>query len=157
MTLSSQARSLDACSALSAICPDGQVRCHLVTEYASDMISVHDLDDAATYLYASPAARRLFGYDAADLTGRSAFDFIHPRDRAEVAQYAARLRASPDIATVRYRLRRKTGGYEWVESTCRMVSDPVTGEPAEIVATTRYPSPTRSSRTPIDCKPIETP
>jgi PAS domain S-box-containing protein len=137
MTPTHLAPSLDACSARSATCPDGLVRCHLVTEYASDMISVHELDEGATYLYASPAAKLLFGYEGTDLLGRSAFDFIHPRDRAEVAQYAARLRASPDIATARYRLLRKVGGYEWVESTCRMVSDPVTGEPAEIIATTR--------------------
>ena len=116
---------------------DGKVRCHLVTECASDMISAHDLDAAATYLYVSPAAKRLFGYEVSELIGRSAFDFIHPDDRAAIAEYAARLRTSPDIATVRYRLRRRDEGYEWAESTCRMVLDPITGEPAEIIATTR--------------------
>ena len=112
--------------------PDGNVRCHLVTEYASDMISVHDVDGAATYLYASPAVQRLFGYEPAELAGRSAFDFIHPADHATIADYATRLRTSPDTATVRYRLRRKAGEYEWVETTCRMVFDPLTGEPTEV-------------------------
>ena len=113
------------------------VQYRLVTDYASDMISVHDVDEYATYLFASPAAERLFGYAPADLIGRCAFDFIHPADCIDVAAFAARLRRSPDIVTARYRLRRKSGRYEWVESTCRMVDDPLTGEPAEFVATTR--------------------
>ena len=115
----------------------GAVQCRLVTDYASDMISVHDVDEGATYLFASPAAERLFGYAPADLTGRSAFEFIHPADRTDVAAFASRLREGRDIVTVRYRLRRKSGRYEWVESTCRLVDDPLTGEPAEFVATTR--------------------
>ena len=117
--------------------PDGKVRCHLVTEYVSDMISVHDVDEGATYLYVSPAAQRLFGYEPPDLTGRSAFDFIHPADHPLIADYAAQLRASSDCGTARYRLRRRSGTYEWVETTCRMVVDPDSGEPAEIIATTR--------------------
>jgi PAS domain S-box-containing protein len=117
--------------------PGGNARCHLVTEYASDMISVHDVDEAATYLYVSPAVQRLFGYEPPELAGRSAFDFIHPAEHATIAEYATRLRTSPDIATVRYRLRRKAGEYEWVETTCRMIFDPLTGEPAEVIATTR--------------------
>ena len=125
------------CLPLARHWPDGKVRCHLVTEYASDMISVHDVDAAATYLYVSPAVQPLFGYAPAELTGRSAFDFIHPDDRAPIADYAARLHTSPDIATVRYRLRRRDDGYEWAETTCRMVLDPITSEPAEIIATTR--------------------
>ncbi|HEU4721429.1 MAG TPA: PAS domain-containing sensor histidine kinase [Gemmatimonadaceae bacterium] len=116
---------------------DGKVRCQLVTEYASDMISVHEVDEAATYLYVSPAAERLFGYTAEELTGRSVFEFIHPADRATIAMYAAKLRESADIATARYRFRVRSGAYEWVESTCRMVRDPLTLEPAEFVATTR--------------------
>jgi PAS domain S-box-containing protein len=113
------------------------VECRLVTDYASDMISVHAVDEEATYLFASPAAERLFGYAPADLTGRSAFDFIHPADRTAILAFAARLRDGHDIVTARYRLRRKSGRYEWVESTCRLVDDPITGEPAEFVATTR--------------------
>jgi PAS domain S-box-containing protein len=116
---------------------DGKVRCQLVTEYATDMISVHEANEAAAYLYVSPACERLFGYTAEELTGRSALEFVHPADRASIAEYAAMLRDSPDIATARYRFRVRSGAYEWVESTCRMVRDPLTFEPAEFVASTR--------------------
>ena len=112
-------------------------RCRLVTEYASDMLSVHDLDSAFTYRYASPAARRLFGYETSDLVGNSAFAFIHPDDRAAVAESAVRLRERNETISATFRLRSKAGPYVWVESTCRLVPDPVTGEPVEIIATTR--------------------
>jgi PAS domain S-box-containing protein len=109
----------------------------LVAEYASDMLSVHELDSAFTYRYASPAAKRLFGYDAADLIGRSAFDFIHPDDRAAVEESAVRLRERNETISATYRFRAEAGRYTWVESTCRLVPDPRTGEAVEIIATTR--------------------
>jgi PAS domain S-box-containing protein len=112
-------------------------QCRLITEYCSDMLSVHGLDDAFTYLYASPAAKRLFGYDAAELVGRSALDFIHPDDRSHVQESAARLRERNDVVSATFRFRSRAGAYTWVESTCRLVPTPDSGVPVEIIATTR--------------------
>ena len=109
----------------------------LVAEFGSDMLSVHELDSAFTYRYASPAAKRLFGCDAAELVGRSAFDFIHPDDRATAEESAARLREHNETISATYRFRTEAGTYTWVESTCRLVPHPHTGEPMEIIATTR--------------------
>ena len=126
-----------ACQALAYSGDGAHARCRLVTEYASDMLSVHDLDSAFTYGYASPAAKRLFGYETSDLVGSSAFAFIHPDDCAAVEESAVRLRERNETISATYRLRSKAGPYVWVESTCRLVPDPVTGEPVEIIATTR--------------------
>jgi PAS domain S-box-containing protein len=115
----------------------GAILCRLVTEYASDMLSVHGLDEGFTYLYASPAAQRLFGYDGAELVGQSAFAFIHPDDRPLVERAAARLREGNDTISVTYRIRSKGGAYTWAESTGRLVPHAVTGEPVEIIAATR--------------------
>ena len=118
--------------------PDGaHAWFRLVAEYASDMLSVHELDSAFTYRYASPAAKRLFGYEAAELVGRSAFDFIHPDDRTAVEASAVRLRERNETISATYRFLAEAGGYTWVESTCRLVPDPRSGEPVEIIATTR--------------------
>jgi PAS domain S-box-containing protein len=122
----------------SLACSTGaHVWCDLVAEYASDMLSVHELDAAFTYRYASPAAKRLFGYDAADLVGRSAFAFIHPDDHAAVEESAVRLRERNETIAATYRFRAEAGQYTWVESTCRLVPDPRTGAAVEIVVTTR--------------------
>ena len=109
----------------------------LVTEYASDMLSVHDLDTSFTYLFASRASERLFGYDATELVGRSAFDFIHPDDRMAVTKSAMLLRERNDTITATYRYLTKHDGYIWVESTSRFVFDPVSGAPTEVVVSTR--------------------
>ena len=130
-------QTAEACQALAYSAGGAHVRCRLVTEYASDMLSVHDLDSEFTYSYASPAARRLFGYSPADLVGRSAFAFIHPEDRTAVEKSAVRLHERNETISVTYRLRSQGGAYTWVESTCRLVPDPVTGDPLEVIATTR--------------------
>jgi PAS domain S-box-containing protein len=118
--------------------PDSpQASCRFVTEYAGDMLSVHDLDTSFTYLYASRASERLFGYGAAELIGRSVFDFIHPDDRVAVTKSAMLLRERNDTITTTYRFLTKRNGYVWVESTSRFASDPGTGAPMEVVASTR--------------------
>ena len=127
----------DACRAL-AYSPSGaRVRCRLVTAFASDMVSVHDLDEGFTCRYVSPAAKRLFGYDVDELVGVRALDLVHPEDVSKVEEAAVLLRKSSDVGSATYRLRTSGGAYEWVESTCRVVPDPITGEPAELIATTR--------------------
>ena len=127
----------DPCRAL-AYSPRGEhLRCRLLSEHASDMVSVHAIDEEFTYLYASPAAKRLFGYDAEELEQQSAFAFIHPDDCAAVEESGAQLRERNDTVSLTYRFRTKAGPYTWVESTCRFVPDPTTGQPIEVIATTR--------------------
>ena len=48
-------------------------------EQSNDVLIV--LDEDAAVEYASPAARRVFGLEPAELTGRSVFPLIHPDDR----------------------------------------------------------------------------
>jgi PAS domain S-box-containing protein len=127
----------DACRAL-AYTPRGEhLRCRLLSEHASDMVSVHAIDEEFTYLYVSPAVKRLFGYDAEELEQHSAFAFIHPDDCAAVEESAAHMRELGETVSLTYRFRTKAGPYTWVESTCRFVPDSTTGEPMEVIATTR--------------------
>src|SRR4051794_20391311 len=49
-----------------------------LAEEASDVMSRHTVD--GTYLYVSPASRRLFGFEPDELIGTRAFDNIHPDD-----------------------------------------------------------------------------
>ncbi len=53
-------------------------------EQSNDVLIV--LDEDAAVEYASSAARRVFGLEPAELTGRSVFPFIHPDDRDHVGR-----------------------------------------------------------------------
>lgn len=106
----------------------------LIARYATDMLSVHAGD--GSYVFASPACERLFGWTAEELIGHSAYDFIHPDDFGNVGDNHSTLPAGdPDRPPVEYRLRRPDGSYVWVET--RSEARLVDGELREIVCITR--------------------
>lgn len=98
-----------------------------------DMISAHAPD--GTYRYVSAAATRLLGYEPEEMIGTWAYDYFHPDDVAKVGvAHRNALKGAP--FTVTYRLRRKTGGYVWVETTNKIVLADG-GEVDEILCCTR--------------------
>lgn len=116
----------------SAPSPTVAERCE-IAEHLGDMISIHTPD--GTYRYVSPAARELLGWQPEELVGRWCYDLLHPDDVAKVSgAHRNVLRGAP--ATVVCRLRRKAGGYAWVETTTRVVPDEH-GRAREIVCSTR--------------------
>jgi PAS domain S-box-containing protein len=122
-------------------------RFRLITEQASDMISVHDFDGACRFM--SPAARTILGYDPDDLLGHSLPTLVDPVHRRRLLLHRARLeRNGSEAASVRFRLRHADGHWVWMEATsrqamydgdrcliavCRDVSDAVAAE-AELLA-----------------------
>jgi PAS domain S-box-containing protein len=62
-------------------------------ENALDMIGV--VDSGGVMLYQSPAAAQIFGVAAADLTGRSLFDFVHDGDAPALRRLLADVFAGP--------------------------------------------------------------
>ena len=55
-------------------------RYELLARHCADMISLHAHSSGLEFQFASSACRVLFGYDAADLLGRSIFELVHPDD-----------------------------------------------------------------------------
>lgn len=108
-------------------------RYRLLAEHATDMISTHDVE--GVYLYASPACRRLLGYEPQELVGRDAYDFIHPDDIPVVRRSHDQVLHKAVWNSVVYRLRHKDGRYIWFESNCRFV--PASEAPYAIVAVSR--------------------
>ncbi len=107
----------------------------LLAENSTDLISRHDPD--GTYRYASPACRRLFGFEPEELIGRSAYETIHPDDVMTVEEVHHRLLDSAETFTITFRARRKDDTYTWVETTSRAVRDPSAGKVTEIHCSTR--------------------
>jgi diguanylate cyclase (GGDEF)-like protein/PAS domain S-box-containing protein len=108
-------------------------RYRLMTENSTDLISRQAPD--GTILYASPACRRLLGYEPEEMVGRPPAAFVHEDELERLAQERGRLLGSEPIVTT-WRVRRKDGGTVWFETTSQAIFGP-DGEPREVVAVSR--------------------
>jgi PAS domain S-box-containing protein len=107
----------------------------LLAEISTDLISRHK--STGEWLYASPAARRMLGYEPAELVGRDPFAMIHPEDRERVQDVLVALVLSREPQTETFRIRRKDGTYIWSETVGQVVVDPTTEDLIEVVSMSR--------------------
>jgi PAS domain S-box-containing protein len=77
----------------------------------SDIISILSFD--GTILYESAAVERVLGHRPSDLTGKSAFDFIHPDDRERIVKYFYECAARNDQASLPVEYRYRDGANNW--------------------------------------------
>ncbi len=77
-------------------------------------------------IYIAPSEFRLTGYTVEEITGGSAFQYIHPEDVAEVLEVFSEGATVPGaVRTVEYRLKRKDGVWRYFEVTGHnMLDDP---------------------------------
>jgi two-component system, cell cycle sensor histidine kinase and response regulator CckA len=89
-------------------------------ENAADLITV--IDHQGVVSYQSPASLRVLGYTPSELTGRNAFEFIHPEDAGATTAAIERARAIPNtpVATS-YRIRHQSGEWRILESLGRYI------------------------------------
>lgn len=106
---------------------------------STDMLSRHT--PGGVYTYVSPACRELIGYEPEELLGQSAYDLFHPDDFAAITASHADVLDAPDVSTVVYRIRHRTGHYVWFETTSHTVRDADTGEIVEIQTSSRDVTP----------------
>ncbi|MCG3175160.1 MAG: Sensor histidine kinase RcsC [Candidatus Omnitrophica bacterium] len=93
-------------------------------ENATDNVAV--LEANGVIRYENPSVRALGGWNVEDLVGRNAFEFIHPDDVPQAwAAYQQGLRHPGDAYKATFRLKTKSGGWIYVESTGRsLLHDP---------------------------------
>ena len=121
-------------SALQALAESEQ-EFRLLAENSTDLITRHTPE--GEYVYASPAALSLLGYEPDELIGTSAYDYFHQEDLAAIADSHEGFLNVPDVQTVQCRIRRKSGDYIWVETTSHSLRDPETTEVVEIQTSSR--------------------
>lgn len=107
----------------------------LIAEAATDIIVRATPDGRRIYI--SPACRDMMGYEPAELVGVGLHDLAHPADLPLLDQTLATMRNGAERATLVYRGRHRNGHYVWLEVAFRMVRDPETGIPQELIASTR--------------------
>lgn len=95
-------------------------RFRLITEYSSDMITVHN--EQGEYVYISPAVKEVIQFEYPELLGKGMDIFIHPEDVERTNDmFQKALQESSAESTYRYRT--KFGDYIWIESTLKSVPD----------------------------------
>jgi len=107
----------------------------LLAENATDLIARLGFDGICRFV--SPGVRAVLGYDPEEIIGTKVDALRHPDDQERVAESLQKLVDGADFVVCSYRARRKDGRYIWVESKIRAISDPQTGQPAELIAVVR--------------------
>lgn len=70
------------------------------------------------FKYASPSARRIFGYSATEELIENPNELVHPDDREMVISNISKILANPGfVPTTEYRFIDKVGNWKWVETT----------------------------------------
>ena len=89
-------------------------------------------------VYTSPSVEQVFGWTPKEMTEGGAAGFIDPRDAATVEEVHQRLVTGKDeLSKTSFRVLRKDGTPVWVEANARMVRDPATGSPGDVVIVMR--------------------
>jgi PAS domain S-box-containing protein len=93
-----------------------EARFRALTENSADRTVLLDAGGRITYV--SNSSTRIFGYTPDEVSGMSAFDFVHPDDHKSVMDRFEQLIRQPGgAAQIRYRSRHKDGRFLWVD--CR--------------------------------------
>lgn len=99
---------------------ESEQKYRVITENSLDMISRHADDDYATFLYVSPACRRILGYEPEEIVGSTGYIHIHEDDLPAFVAFLKEIREQEDSKeTVVFRCRHKKGHYVWLETTSR--------------------------------------
>ena len=98
-----------------------------LSENNFDIVTLFDNDGRIAYI--SPSVRPILGYTPAELSGKNAFDFVHPDDLAENRLSFEEMLAGPGTAIrIEYRIRHKDGAWRHMEAVSRnLLHDPAVG------------------------------
>src|SRR6185503_10868657 len=111
----------------SAALNERENRFRALIEHNADGIATIDRD--GRYLYQSPSAQRILGFDSASLLGQSYLDYVHPDDKAIAQRDFEAIRDNPGHQLVsEFRVRHADSSWRWF-STLRsnLLHDPDVG------------------------------
>lgn len=102
----------------------------MVTENSRDVIILADFDGRPSYI--SPAVLSLTEWSREEMIHRGFHEVAHPDDLPRIDALVDKLREDANntldkSAMIEYRVKQRTGGYVWVESSMRVLRDPATG------------------------------
>lgn len=110
-------------------------RYRVLADHASDMIARHDAQ--GRYMYVSPSAKQILGFEPGELLGVDPYQQIHPDDVERTRASFQRVIDGGEACVCSYRYRRKDGRYAWVETTKQSIHAPHSPTGFELIAVSR--------------------
>lgn len=107
----------------------------LLTNNSLGMITTTGLD--GDFIYISPAFLQILGYTPDELLGTTSFGLIHSEDLEKARRSLTHVLNKKEIGVDTYRVRKKNGGYIWVECLCKPLIDSNTNHVKEIISIIR--------------------
>jgi two-component system, cell cycle sensor histidine kinase and response regulator CckA len=90
---------------------------------------VFSISNTGTFSYITPNISRMFGYETGEVLGQPFATFLHPDDVAACADlFHQVLETGESYRDVQYRIRHKTGTWNWYSANVSRQTDPETGE-----------------------------
>ncbi len=94
---------------------ESEERFRALIENSQEAVSL--MSPEGIFLYTSPAATKILGYESYELVGRNHFDFMHPGDLERTILFLKNLIEVPHtVVTEQYRYRHKNGAWCWIEA-----------------------------------------
>ena len=103
---------------------ESEARYRLLAENSTDMVFLVRNDGRR--IYASPACHKILGWSPEEMLEMTTRDVVHPDDVEAIYRRLAESRT--ESITLTYRMRRKDGGFLWVETTSQPIL--VAGQPS---------------------------
>jgi diguanylate cyclase (GGDEF)-like protein/PAS domain S-box-containing protein len=115
---------------------EAAINFQFLTEHSADIICRAGMDRVIKYI--SPSCVQLLGWEPEERIGRMLDELILAEDRPIfAAAYTRLLVPGAQAVSGTARARKKDGTAAWIEANGRLVRDPVTGEPKEVVLVMR--------------------
>ncbi|WP_052960216.1 bifunctional diguanylate cyclase/phosphodiesterase [Mycobacterium sp. EPa45] len=90
----------------------------MIAEHTSDMVA-WQLVEETTFLWVSPAARTVLGFEPDALIGTCGIDLVHPEERASLEE--SWRSTSGALTRFTMRMRHADGDYRWIETTAHIL------------------------------------
>jgi diguanylate cyclase (GGDEF)-like protein/PAS domain S-box-containing protein len=100
-----------------------EARYRMLADHSSDMVFL--VSSEGKRIYASPACHKILGWTPEEMLEMTTKDVVHPDEVEVLYRRLAENRLKP--ITLSYRMRRKEGGFIWVETTSQQVA--IEGQP----------------------------
>jgi diguanylate cyclase (GGDEF)-like protein/PAS domain S-box-containing protein len=116
---------------------------NLVTENSRDIILLAGFDGIPRYI--SPAVATVTGWDPEETMQRGFAEVAHPDDLPRIEAMIRKVIEQEETGRIEYRVRKRSGGFVWVEGNIRAVHNPQTGAPVGILQVVRDISERKST------------